>query len=75
MLLLHGSSETGLYRHISNYVLGVHNFENKKPMKVIFFFLKRSEFQLDFKKAAKNSEKVFFSEIITSELVFLNCFY
>ena len=58
MLLLEGSSETGLFRHLSDYVFGVRNFENTKSMRVIFFF-KYLKFQLDFKNAARNSENVF----------------
>ena len=38
MLLLEGSSETGLFRHLSDYVFGVRNFENTKCTRVIFFF-------------------------------------
>ena len=38
MLFLEGSSEMGLFRHLSDYVLGVRNFENTKCMRVIFFF-------------------------------------
>ena len=58
MLLVEGCSETGLFRHLSDYVFGVRNFENTKSMKVIFFF-KYLKFQLDFKNAARNSENVF----------------
>ena len=58
LLLVEASSETGLFRHLSDYVFGVRNFENTKPMKVICFS-KHSKFQLHFKKAAKNYKKVF----------------
>ena len=58
MLLVEGSFETGLFRHLSNYVFGVHNFGNTKAMRV-FFFWKRSKFQLDSNKAAENGEKIF----------------
>ena len=37
MLLVVGSSETGLLRHLSNRVFGVSNFENTKSMRVTFF--------------------------------------
>ena len=30
MLLVEGSSETGLFRDLSDYVFGVRNFENTK---------------------------------------------
>ena len=40
-----------LCRHLSNYFSGVHNYENTKAMRVIFFS-KRSKFELDFKKVA-----------------------
>ena len=58
MLVVEGSPDTGLFRHLSDYVFGVRNFENTKSMKVIFFF-KYLKFQLDFKNAARNSENVF----------------
>ena len=58
MLLVAGYSEIGYFRHLSDYVFGVRNFENTKSMKVIFFF-KYLKFQLDFKNAARNSENVF----------------
>ena len=74
MLLVQGFSLGGLFKHLSNHRFGVRNFGNTKAMKVIFFS-KRLKFQLDFKKAAKNREKVSFSEIIASELVSLNCLY
>ena len=37
-ILVEGSSETGLFRHLSNYVFGVRNFDFTKSMRVIFFF-------------------------------------
>ena len=58
MLLVEGSSETGSFRHLSNLVFGVDNFENTKTKGVIFFS-KCLKFKLDFKNAAKNWEKVF----------------
>ena len=59
ILLVEGSSETGIFRHFSDYVFRIPNFENTKSMRVIFFFSKYSKFNLDFKNAAKNSEKFF----------------
>ena len=45
MLLAKRSSKTGLFRHLSNHVLRVCNFENTKAIKLIFFSSKRSKFQ------------------------------
>ena len=58
ILLFKGSSETGVFRHLRNHVFGVDNFQNTKAMRVIFFS-KCLKFKLDFKNAAKSSEKVF----------------
>ena len=74
MLVVHGSSETGLFRHLSNRVFGVRNFRNTKTMKVIFFS-KCLGFKLNFKNAAKIEKKFIVSEIIASELVSLKCLY
>ena len=52
MLLVEWLSETGHSRHLSN-----NNFGNAKALRVIFF-TKDSKFNVDFKKAVKNSEKV-----------------
>ena len=57
MLLVKGSSETILFRHWSDHVLGVRNLGNTKSMRVIFFF-EYSKFFIDFKNSAKNWEKV-----------------
>ena len=35
---LYSSSEMRLFRHLSDYVFGVRNFENTNSMRVIFFF-------------------------------------
>ena len=37
MLLVEGSYETGIFRHLSHYVFGFPNFEIPKSMTVIFF--------------------------------------
>ena len=58
MLLVEVCSEMGLFRHLSNHVSRVDNFQNTKAMRVIFFS-KCLKFKLDFKNAAKNWEKVF----------------
>ena len=58
MLLVEGSSEIGLFRHLSNHVFRVRNFGNTNAVRVIFFS-KNSKFNLDFKKGAKNWENFF----------------
>ena len=50
MLLVEESSATRLFRHLSDYVFGVRNLENKKYMRVISF-PKSLKFNLDFRKA------------------------
>ena len=37
MLFSEGSSEAGLFRHLSNLVFGVRKFRNTKAMRVIYF--------------------------------------
>ena len=56
MLLVEGSSETALFRHLSNHVFGVCNVGNTKAARVIFFESKHSKFNLNFKNAARNWE-------------------
>ena len=58
MLLFEGSSETGLFRHLSNYVFRVRNFGNTKSMRIIFV-PKCSKFNLDIKNVKNNWEKKF----------------
>ena len=48
----------GLFRHLSNHVFGVRNFRNTKFLRIIFFSSKCSRFNVDFKNAEKNREKV-----------------
>ena len=60
MLLVKGFSQTGLFRHFSDYVFGVRNFEIRNSERAIFFFkMFKISSHLDFKNAAKNSEKFF----------------
>ena len=59
MLLVEGSSETGLFRHLSRNVFRVPNFGKTKAVMLIFFFSKCLKFNLKFKKATKIWEKVF----------------
>ena len=53
MLLVEGSSETGLFRHFITTFFGVRNFGNTLAMRVIFV-PKCSKFNLDFKNAEAN---------------------
>ena len=58
MLLLEGFSQTRLFRHLSDQLFGVRNFEITKSMKVIFFvkmFKSSSRFQNCRKKFRKSS--------------------
>ena len=59
ILYVEASSETGLFRHLSDYVFGFRNFERTKSMAVIFFFSNYLKFKLDLENARKNWEKVF----------------
>ena len=72
MWLVEGSSKTGLLRHLSNHVFGVHNLRNTKTMRVILAS-KCLKFNIDFKMQPKIEKKFFVSGIIASELVPLNC--
>ena len=38
MLLVEGFSETWIFKHLSEYILGVRNFGNTKAVSVIFLF-------------------------------------
>ena len=77
ILLVEGSSETGLFTHIylTTFFL-VRNFKNTTAMRVIFFW---KMFKIDpkypkfRKKLGKNF--FFFFEIIASEDVARNCLY
>ena len=60
MLLVKESSETGLFRRLSDHVFGVRNFGNTKSMKSIkSFFSKHLKFIVVFENARTNWEKVF----------------
>ena len=74
MLLAAGFSEIGYFRNLSDYVFGIRNFGNTKSMRVIFVS-KCSKFNRDLKNFKKSEKKFFVSEIITSELISLNCLY
>ena len=58
MLLVEGSSETGLFRRLSDYVFGIRNFESTKSMRVNLYS-KILKFNVYFKNSAKNWEKLF----------------
>ena len=58
MLLVEGSSETGLFRHLSNHIFGVRNFRNTKAIRAIFF-TDFFQFNLYFKNEAQNWENLF----------------
>ena len=57
MLLVERSSETGVFRHLSDHVFGVRNFGNTKSLRVIFFS-KYFKFNLDSENAPRNWEKL-----------------
>ena len=58
MLLFEGSSETGLFRHLSNHIFRVRNFRNTKAIRAIFF-TDFFQFNLYFKNEAQNWENLF----------------
>ena len=58
MLLVEGSSKTRLFRHFSEYLFGVHNFEVTKSM-TILFFVKMFEIWSILQKCCKNFTKCF----------------
>ena len=59
MLVVEASSETRLFRHLSNHVFGVRNFRNIKAMRVMFFF-KRFRISAWLQKSRKRLRKTFF---------------
>ena len=58
ILLVEASSEMGLFRHLSDYVFGVRNFENTKSMRVILFF-KMLKISTKFQECSKKFRKIF----------------
>ena len=58
ILLVKESSQTGLFRHFSNHVFGVRNFENTKAMRVIFIF-PTFKISARFQKWSKKTRKIF----------------
>ena len=73
MLLVEGSSETGVFRHLSDHVFGVRNSGNTKSMRVIFFFQNIQNLLYISNMEQKIQKKFFVSDIIAFELVSLNC--
>ena len=74
LLLVGGSSQTGLFRHLSNQV-----FKNPQVQKYMSaegdLFFKMVKIESRFRKCKKNLKKYFFSEIIASEDVAINSVY
>ena len=75
MLLVKGLFETGLFRHLSNYV-----YWSRKVQKYISYkghlFLKMFKLESKFRKLKKTTkiQQIFFvSEIITSDNIAINC--
>ena len=58
ILLVEACSETGIFRHLSDYLFRIRSFENTKAVTVIFFS-KSSKFNIDLKNAGKIWEKLF----------------
>ena len=71
MFLIDWSSETGLFRHLSNHVFGVRNFRNAKSMRVMFLFQNIQDLIQTSNMRKKIEKKVFVCEIIVSQLVSL----
>ena len=59
ILLVEAFSETGLFRHLSDSVCRVRNFENRKSMRVIFFF-KTFKIQTRIENCKKKKTENFF---------------
>ena len=58
MLLVQGSSETGVFRHLSNKSFGFRKFEKTSAMRIIFF-LKMFKIEYKFRKWKKTWGKDF----------------
>ena len=58
MLLLEGSSEAGLFRHLPNHVLRIRSFGNTKAVRVIFFS-KMFKIESRFQKCIQKLREVF----------------
>ena len=75
MILVEGSSETGLFRHLSNHLFQESIISEIHRRSGSSFFWKCSKFNKSSEKQRKNEKKFFVSEILVSELVALNCLY
>ena len=74
MLLVEGSSETRLSRHLHSHVQS-RQFRKYKRSEGNLFLKKIQNLVYISKMLRETAEKSFFSETITSELVSLNCLY
>ena len=75
MLVVEASSETRLFRHLSNHVFAVRNLRNTKAMRVMFFFENIQDLIQISKMSPEIQKKCFVFDIIASEFVSLNCLY
>ena len=67
MSLVRGSSELGLFRHLSNHIFWSCKFENKSALRVISFY-KNFKIESKFKKIQIKIQKIsFVSKIIASK--------
>ena len=73
MLLVEGSSETGLFRLLSNHVFRGPQVQKYISYEGHFLCGNVQNETLIWKKQNKNCQKVFFSEIIVSQFVAINC--
>ena len=71
MLIFEFSSETRVFRHLSNHVFEVRNCRNTKTYEGHLFFQNVQNLRYISKMQPKIEKKVFVSEIIGSELVSL----
>ena len=78
MLLVKGSSETGLFILLSNHVFRSPQVQKYISYEGHFFCVEMFKMKFKFQKCKKNKkkrkcQKVFFSRIIVSEFVAINC--
>ena len=68
MLVVKGSSQTRVFRHLYDHVFGVRNSKITKSMSIIFF-VKKFKISARFQKGSEKLDKRFcVSEIIACEL-------
>ena len=73
ILLVEASSETRLFRHLSNNVFGACNFGNTKSYEGHLFFQRVQNFRQISKMQQNIQKKFFVSEIIAYKLVSWSC--